>query len=141
MSGSTTLKGIQTSVLSDEGVEKNVNNTALNAVHKPVLGVQITEPDVKSSTLSIQTTTEDILPDLVRNTEPDPEILLPPITTTKSTSTLQKEGQSTEDKLDAVDALLGLQHLRDNSKVPLEDDNSELMPIGGGENVPEDIAP
>ena len=54
---------------------------------------------------------------------------------------MQKEGQSTEDKLDAVDALLGLQHLHDNSIVPLEDDNSELMPIGGGENVPEDIAP
>ena len=59
----------------------------------------------------------------------------------KINSTLQKEGQSTEDELDAVDALLGLQHLHDKSIVPLEDDNSELMPIGGGENVPEDIAP
>ena len=86
-------------------------------------------------------TNEDILPDLGRNTEPDLETLLPPTTTTKINSTLQKEGQSTEDELDAVDALLGLQHLRDNSIVPLKDDNSELMPIGGGENVPEDIAP
>ena len=56
VSGSTTLKGIQTSVLSDEGAEKNVNNTALNAVHKPVLGIQITELDVNSSTLGVQMT-------------------------------------------------------------------------------------
>ena len=90
--------------LSDEGVEKNVNNTALNAIHKPVLGVQITEPDANSSTLGVQMTTEDILPDLVRNTEPDLETLLLPTTTTKINSTLQKEGQSTEDELDAVDA-------------------------------------
>ena len=66
---------------------------------------------------------------------------MPPTSTTTINSNLQKEGQSTEDELDAVDALLGLQHLRDNSIVPLEGDNSELMPIGGGENVPEDIAP
>ena len=122
-------------------MEDTVNNTALNAIHKPVLGVQLTEPDVNSSTLGVQMTNEDILPDLVRNTEPDLETSLPPTTTTKINSTLQKEGQSTEDELDAVDALLGLQHLRDNSIVPLEDDNSELMPIGGGENVPEDVAP
>ena len=122
-------------------MEKNVNNTALNAVHKPVLGIQLTEPDANSSTLGVQMTTEDILPDLVRNTEPDLETLSPPTTTMKINSILQKEGQSTEDELDAVDALLGLQHLHDNSIVPLEDDNSELMPIGDGENVPEDIAP
>ena len=53
----------------------------------------------------------------------------------------KKEAQSTEDELDAVDALLSLQQPRDNSIVQSGDDNSQLMPIGGGENIPEDIAP
>ena len=106
-----------------------------------MLGVQLTGLDVNPSTLGVQTTNEDTLPDLGRSSEPDIEALLLPTTTTEINSNLQKEGQSTEDELDAVDALLGLQHLRDNSIVPLEDDNSELMPIGGGENIPEDIAP
>ena len=118
-----------------------VNNTALKAIHTSVPGIQFTGPDVNPTTLGVQMTNEDTLPNLGRNTEPDLEALLPPTTTTKINSNLQKEGQSTEDELDAVDALLGLQHLHDNSIVPLEDDNSELMPIGGGENVPEHIVP
>ena len=122
-------------------MENTIKNTAFNAIHKSVLGVQLTGPDVNPTTLGVQMTNEDTLPDLGRNTEPDLEALLPPTSTTTINSNLQKEGQSTEDELDAVDALLGLQHLRDNSIVPLESDNSELMPIGGGENVPEDIAP
>ena len=141
VSGTATLKGIQTSVPSNEIAVNTVNNTALNAVHKSVLGVQLTGPDVNPSTLGVQTTNEDTLPDFGRSSEPDIEALLLPTTTTEINSNLQKEGQSTEDELNAVDALLGLQHLRDNSIVPLEDDNSKLMPIGGGENVPEDIAP
>ena len=141
VSGSVTLKGVQTSVSSNEIAVNTVNNTALNAIHKSVLGVQLTGTDVNPTTLDVQTTNEDTLPDLGRNTEPDLEALLPPTSTTTINSNLQKEGQSTEDELDAVDALLGLQHLCDNSIVPLEGDNSELMPIGGRENVPEDVAP
>ena len=139
VSGTVTLKGIQTSAPSNENAVNTVNNTALNAIRKSVLGIQLTVPDVNHTTLGVQTTNEDTLPDLVRGNEPDVEAV--PTTTTETISNLQKEGQSTEDELDAVDALLGLQHLCDNSIVPLEDDNSELMPIGGGENVPEDIAP
>ena len=119
-----------------------VNNTALNGVHQSVLGVQSTVPDIHPSILGVQTTNEDTLPDLGTNTEPDIEALLLPTTTTETNSKLQKEAQSTEDELDAVDALLGLQHPHDNSIVgQTGDDNSQLMPIDGGENVPEDIAP
>ena len=133
------LKGVQTSASYNEIAVNTVNNTALNAVCKSVLGIQLTGPDINPSTLGVQTTNEDTLPDLGRSNEPDVEAF--PTTTTETNLNLQKEGQSTEDELDAVDALLGLQHLHDNSIVPLEDDNSELMPIGCGENVPEDIAP
>ena len=133
------LKGVQTSASYNEIAVNTVNNTALNAVCKSVLGIQLTGPDVNPSTLGVQTTNENTLPDLGRSNEPDVEAF--PTTTMETNLNLQKEGQSTEDELDAVDALLGLQHLRDNSIVPLEDDNSELMPIGCGENVPEDIAP
>ena len=118
-----------------------VNNTALNGVQS-VLGIQSTVPDIHPSILGVQTTNEDTLPNLGTSTEPDIEALLLPTTTTETNSNLQKEAQSTEDELDAVDALLGLQHPRDNSIVGQSgDDNSQLMPIGGGENVPEDITP
>ena len=91
--------------------------------------------------LGVQTTNEDTLPDLGRSTEPNVEALLPPSTIMEINANLQKEAQSTEDELDAVDALLCLQQPRDNSIVHSGDDNSQLMPIGGGENVPEDIVP
>ena len=116
------LKGVQTSASYNEIAVNTVNNTALNAVCKSVLGIQLTGPDINPSTLGVQTTNEDTLPDLGRSNEPDVEAF--PTTTTEFNLNLQKEGQSTEDELDAVDALLGLQHLRDNSIVPLEDDNS-----------------
>ena len=111
-----------------------VNNTALNGVHQSVLGIQSTVP-------GIQTTNEDTLPNLGRSTEPNIEALLLQTTITETNANLQKEAQSTKDELDAVDALLSLQQPRDNSIVQSGDDNSQLMPIGGGENIPEDIAP
>ena len=142
VSATATLKGVQTSVSSNETAVNTVNNTALNGVHQSVLGIQSTVPDIHPSILGVQTTNEDTLPDLGTSTEPDIEALLLPTTTMETNPKLQKEAQSTEDKLDAVDALLGLQHPCDNSIVgQMGDDNSQLMPIGGGENVPEDIAP
>ena len=129
-----TLKGVQTSVSSNETMVNTVNNTALNGVHQSVLGIQSTVP-------GIQTTNEDTLPNLGRSTEPNIEALLLQTTITETNANLQKEAQSTEDELDAVDALLSLQQPRDNSIVQSGDDNTQLMPIGGGENIPEDIAP
>ena len=98
------FKRVQTSVSSNEIAVNTVNNTALNAVHKSVLGLQLTGPDINPTILDVQTDHEDTLPDLGRNTERDLEALLPPTSTTPINSNLQKKGQSTEDELDAVDA-------------------------------------
>ena len=82
-------------VSSNEIAVNTVNNTALNAVRKSVLGIQLTGPDVNPSTQGVQTTNEDILPDLGRGNEPDVEAF--PTTTTETNLNLQKEGQSTEE--------------------------------------------
>ena len=60
------------------------------------------------------------------------------VTITEPRETFNVEPLSTEEEMDAVDALLSLQDLRDDS-VDQPTENETLMPIGGG-NLPVDVA-
>ena len=67
---------------------------------------------------------DETLPDLVQNSEPS-NVKLP--------SVAAADPVSTEEELDAIDALLSLSEVRDNTLE--EDDNADLMPVGLPTNI------
>ena len=85
----------------------------------------------------------DKLPDLVTNqtNKTNDEIVAAdkPTTNPEPRETFSVDPLSTEDEMDAVDALLSLQDLRDDT-VELPTENEQLMPIGGA-NLLIDVAP
>ena len=66
----------------------------------------------------------ETLPDLVQNSKPS-NVNLPPVAAA--------DPVSTEEELDAIDALLSLSEVRDNALE--EDDNADLMPVGLPTNI------
>ena len=117
------LSGVQTdTTIGNTGVGEPTETSEANnslGVKDALFGI----PDVENSS---------ILPDLGQSRE----------ITTDDVLNQQVEPVSTEEELDAADALLSLSNVRDNFSFGLDDaeDNSLLMPIGGSSTI-EDVAP
>ena len=78
---------------------------------------------------------DDKLPDLVRSSQTETDNYSLVLDTVPPVGDLPPDnifdGGTTEEELDAVDALLSLSTVRDNAIENSLDDNSSLMPIGG----------
>ena len=151
LSESNPLDGVQTTL---SGIQNTRGFTS--SASNPVFGIQNTKSGGQTSSDSMpvgsstpldgvhdtliggQTRDEDTLPDLGISVDPTVDSILTP---SDPLDDHLKEALSTEEELDAADALLSLQNLRTNQFEELEDDNAQLMPIGGGINIPEDVAP
>ena len=101
-------------------------------------------PDSTNSAQIVPPTTDDKLPDLVRPSKPETDnfspILdaVPPVGEEPPDNIF--DGGTTEEEFDAVDALLSLSTIREESTENMLDDNASLMPIGGN-NRYQDINP
>ena len=113
----STLSGVQSSIPGVQNVVSNVPNVSA------------------SPNLNSELPSNDKLPDLVRHKQNDSDnysILLdtvPPIGELPPDNIF--DGGTTEEELDAVDALLSLGTVRDTATENLPEENSALMPIDG----------
>ena len=118
-----------------------------------LIGIQIARTTAVTSTSEIASTTDSNRSSLgVKDTffgvpELEDSAVLPDLghsreITNKDILNQPTEAGSTEEELDAVDALLSLSNVHDNLNLGLEDadDNLLLMPIGGNSAI-EDVAP
>ena len=135
-----TLAGVQ---LPSSGIQTTVsstitsNSSTLSGVQSPLFGVQKVASNVPSDSVAPSLTSElssnDKLPDLVRSKHTDSDnysILLdtvPPVGELPPDNIF--DGGTTEEELDAVDALLSLSTVRDTATENSLEENSALMPI------------
>ena len=94
---------------------------ALTAVPSTSKATSISTPELKGVP---EAPTIETLPDLVQNSE-SLQTVLPSVAIV--------DPVSTEEELDAIDALLSLSEVRDNTLD--DDDNADLMPIGAPTNI------
>ena len=117
--------------LSSDGVTPTASGTLTPTINTS-MDVTTSTTVVKDAFLGVPEMDDLILPDLVVSNEPTPEDQYDPVESTQDIP-------STEDKQNAVDALLSLS-IPPSAIEPDIEDNSLLVPIGG-QAICEDVAP